>query len=506
MKFNLGMIDKKIIKTLVCIFIVLGLSCMAINNVALLFFTLLFSVILIFSLRSSEFRVLIILFVVLFIPTTDYFPFLNFNKYINISIGIPLNMYTITLGIVILATLFDKIYNKDTSELRYINKSVFNFELLYILYILAMVISLVNYSAMSEGLKDILRFISSTYMVFWVCFNNIKGRQSIQNIFNAFIIFVTMLSIYSLVEFAIGKNIYYEMFREWGSNNFVYDGGKRVFSTLGHPNIFASIVACAIPINLNLVMTSKCNKKFKLYIVSLYINIIALVLTFSRGSWISCFISLSIYTLLQKDKKIFLKRIIRYFTPSFIISAISAIAAIILSENIRNSLYYLIVTRLNIDSVLSSGSYTYRIGKILTAKKILSQHPITGIGYSNYSNISDLPQYRHHLDSNVIKVLDNNYLTILVETGIIGMLAFIALFYNIIKNARKATFLNDGITCAIISIIISASSFELYRITPISVTYWVIIGLMFAGVSIDNRYECNDTRIGHIKKLISYIL
>ena len=497
MKSNFRIDDIKLSQWIIILLTLFVGGYLLVNTPAVLFFITIFSLIMMFSIKSSDFRVSIVAFIVLFIPTTDYFPFLDFNSYLPINIGLPLNMYTITIGIVILATILEKIINK---ELFLINKEVFKFELIFGAYILVLIISLFNTTSVTAGLKDILRFISFTYLVFWVCISNIKSKESLLKLFKTLVIFVSILSLYGIVEFILGRNIYFEIFRGWGSTNFVYDGGKRVFSTLGHPNILASIISCIIPLNLSLIIESKDDKSIKLFVASTYINFIALVLTFSRASWLACAISVLVFVLIQKDKKKIKDILIKYFVPTFIVTAITSIGAIILSENVRYSLYYLIVTRLNIQNILNSGSFTYRSVKILTAKKIISQHPLIGVGYANYSNISDLPQYKYYLDTNVIKVLDNNYLTILVETGIFGFIAFASMFFDILKNARKSRYLKDGITCSILSILISAASFELFRITPISVVLWLIICMMFADIHIKNDNRKNNTRIGYLKE------
>jgi O-antigen ligase len=198
----------------------------------------------------------------------------------------------------------------------------------------------------------------------------------------------------------------------WTDTQLFSDIEGRIYSTFQNPNVFGEYLLFLIPVSLAMVIISKQMIHKIIYGGALALSLICLILTYSRGCWLGLLGGLAIFVLLLYKK----------FLVPFV--ALSPFAILMIPKNILN--------RFQSIGNLKDGSTAFRVyvwrGTVAMLENIW---PIgAGIGtksfesaYAPYAYADIMAPHSHSL-----------YFHLLSETGIFGILVFIALCYFIIRQ------------------------------------------------------------------------
>jgi len=190
-----------------------------------------------------------------------------------------------------------------------------------------------------------------------------------------------------------------------------YHGSGRLGSlVLRNPNSFGNFLALVIPFCTSLFFHGKFEGAKKLFLaISLILMFISLILTFSRSAWVGVFVAILSLSLLKPRAYVFL-----------LICGI--IGAVFLFSPVQDRIF----------KDISDPGAQYRIVKARIAYNKFKEHPILGNGLGSFhyeAQFSDIWAYRAH------STLENNYLLMLAEGGIIEFLAFL---YLVVTLGRKS--------------------------------------------------------------------
>jgi O-antigen ligase len=193
--------------------------------------------------------------------------------------------------------------------------------------------------------------------------------------------------------------------------SFKYHSSERLGSlVLRNPNSFGNFLALVIPFSITLLLYGRLQSRQSLILgFSINLMFISLVLTFSRSAWIGVFASI-LSLLLSKPKGL------------LILVLCCIISAVFLFSPIQKRVF----------KDVSDPGAQYRIIKAKIAYNKFKENPILGNGLGSFhyeAQFSNIWAYRAH------STLENNYLLMLAEGGIIEFLAFL---YLIITFGKKA--------------------------------------------------------------------
>lgn len=307
--------------------------------------------------------------------------------------------------------------------------------LAYIFYSSITVLYSINKAdALFEVSKQILFFsVIYTFTIFYK-----DNKRIIKN-------FSKIISIINLIILIIGL---YQIFSIEVKIGFSHINMYHIKSVFANKNIFAEIILLFFPISLYSFLYG--NKLFKLTgIINIIFNLFFIIILLSRSSWVafasSIFVT-SLFLILFLLK--YLKKIIKRFAHKKItwISIFSFIAVIIISV----SLYSKKDSIETFEKQISTFTDIKRINtedRIQLWKKtilLIKENPVLGKGLSSWK-IEILKYGNHNLHSEDNKTFyqrpHNDYLWILAEQGLIGLLLYISLFfilfYYIIKIIKK---------------------------------------------------------------------
>jgi O-antigen ligase len=399
---------------------------------------------------------------------------LGINVAFNVSV---INISIVDLVFVVLfCTFIIKMIRYDKSLL---------FDKLSILLMIFIISALPSFLISQDKLVSLKEFFKLFYFfIFYIIVINVHMEEKEKrNIIRALIIGSLASVVVGFIQLVFGI----------GPASFkTVSGLIRIYSVYGQPNGFGTYLAALLPIAFVNYIDRRNFSNF-IYFVSIDV---ALIFTFSRGSWISVCISIGLISLflLTKDFKKHIKIVLMcfvllsLFVPTYyflnmknnfnLATKQNAINAITVHNNDSKVMDIVQNTENNVQD---DYSINQRIKLFQTALKILKYNPLIGIGpgmfpiYAKKYRVSGLTD-----DTNLIH---NTLLQIWVEYGLMPLLIFIIFivfiyyeyfFRNIVKNND---ILKLGIIGGITSIFISSFGGWLFvdTIQVILVLYLVLI-------------------------------
>ena len=210
-------------------------------------------------------------------------------------------------------------------------------------------------------------------------------------------------------------------------------------------------------------------KKNKFFLFTIIISILGLLATASRGPWVGAALMYFIYILLSKNKAKHLK------TISF--GALAALPLLFFT-----SIGQKIVAMLPFIGESSTGSISYRQQLLEQSWIVIQRHPF--LGSNTYM---ETPEMQTLIQGQGIIDIVNSYVRIALDSGLLGVTAFILIFFSLTYKLYKVRkkLINDSselynyanaliaTMIAMLFIIATVSSIDI-----IEHLYWIMAGLM----------------------------
>jgi putative inorganic carbon (hco3(-)) transporter len=203
----------------------------------------------------------------------------------------------------------------------------------------------------------------------------------------------------------------------------IYDRFIVLVSDSIHPNVMGGILAILIPITLGLLVFHwRGLGSFELAIVSLVllVTVFVLFLTKSRGAWMGVFAAVLLIVLLLYKQS--WKRMVGISLTSMV------------------GLYF-VATPPFIDSLLRSdviGGMDGRVEIFSRSILMIKDFPFTGIGMGTFANIVDIFYPFFLFSPGQIVHAHNLFLQVALDLGILGLIAWLAVFFSVTLVAIRA--------------------------------------------------------------------
>jgi putative inorganic carbon (hco3(-)) transporter len=300
--------------------------------------------------------------------------------------------------------------------------------------------------------------------------NCVRGRQDIRFI-------VTVLLAGGLIESLVVIVLSFTGMPStiWGLPTHIHldtgvrGGYMRIGGTLGAPNSTAAYLSILLSVAASVLFTSLGRFHKLLASVVLALGGIALILTFSRGGWIALVVSLGLLCFcIGRQRGLSLR---------------GPIAVIVILALLYLPFHSLISQRLFSDD---RGSAESRIPLMNLSFRIFADNPVQGVGANNFSVAMGhylTPEFRHAF----LYAVHNTYMLVLCETGIGGLLAFLAFLWVTIRKGWQCWTLKDsflsplalGIVAGIAGHMVHMTV-DIFRGRPIQQMIWLLAGLLIA--------------------------
>ena len=239
----------------------------------------------------------------------------------------------------------------------------------------------------------------------------------------------------------------------------------RSYGAFPHPNILAAfLLICIFFIFYLFLNKNKSFKKFSFLLISFFIIIFALFLTYSRLTIFIFLLSSIIYLFISfKNYK---KQVFALFF--ILLISLSFISFFAWDE---------ISSRFQVSS--GEQSIGLRLFYNQTALFIISEYPLMGIGYGNF--VWEISQMLDLLNSWIFQPVHNIYLLIASETGLIGLFFFLMFFYQLFREFKeKKENTNKYFLFLILSslLFIGLSDHFLWTLQQGQLMFWIVLGLI----------------------------
>ncbi len=303
---------------------------------------------------------------------------------------------------------------------------------------------------------------------YFVVINTIKTKKQLMDLLSVFCLSAFCVSAYGILQYVFDWNIN----QAWMDEEMFGDIKMRIYSTLENPNVLGEYILLSLPISISLMWKKKgILPKIVFGGISLCLGL-ALILTFSRGCWIGIMASAAVFVTFAAGKLWGLAILILPLVPMF------------LPESILNRF-------LSIGD-MSDSSTSYRVYIWMGTILMLKDFWLSGIGLGTESFTQVYPFYSY--SSIVAPHSHNLFLQIMVESGILGLLAFCILllvFARKLSSAHKIegkfgdiSVIIVGIGAAVIGFLIQGvfdNCFYNYRVFMI---FWALIAIGSAAADI----------------------
>jgi O-antigen ligase len=312
----------------------------------------------------------------------------------------------------------------------------------YSLWVFLLAISINVFFAQQKNiaLKTYLDLAIAMFIIYYLVSEDFFSEKSFNLLVKTICISSIIVSLGAVLEFLFAYNPIYENVIENPYYKRYISGFVRTMSTQFHPVVLGSYLLGSLPFNFKLF---KQNNPYLRLLGSLGIvlNIIVIILTFSRGVILGLIAAVMFYLIMQKK--------FRLIVIFFVILVFSILLCSYLPYP---------VNRFGKDQMIMENRGIlsgYRFTRCAMTLRIIKEHPLVGLGFQHF-RIRFYEYFPHPLvglgfqhfrirfyeyfpsNYNVpyeFMIPDNMYLTFLAETGIIGTLGFFILIFSLLKKA-----------------------------------------------------------------------
>jgi len=259
--------------------------------------------------------------------------------------------------------------------------------------------------------------------------------------------------------------------------NFPLYADVKVSAAFQFSNNLGTYLAAVIPISASLVLFKATNKTYRFILSALFLLLaVCLLLSQARGAWLG-FILGFLFVSLLSGKKNFLLAV--FLLILFAVSA-GLFGNIYLKEQVRS------FAHLKTDQSTNDRMIMWK-----TALRMFADRPILGQGLGTFMHSFEKFKPKSYRE---IVYAHNCFLQMAVETGILGLLAFLWFILSLLRKASTRLFMPNDIFLKAVSIGIIGgilaylvNSFfdnNLYSL-PLAALFWAMSGLAAAEIRAD---------------------
>lgn len=248
----------------------------------------------------------------------------------------------------------------------------------------------------------------------------------------------------------------------------------RVYSFFENSNTFAQVLVMMIGLALGLLVSSRSKWGKALSLFTLVCGLVAIVMTYSRASWIGLVVTVFVFVLLVERRLI----------PVLIVGAFALLP--FLPASIFNRL-------LSIFN-FSDTSTSTRFMIYSSGFKVWSQSPVFGVGLGTELAARAAHMSSWFTDGYWFPHYHNIYIQLAVELGLVGSVACTGGFIGACKETIHALFgaerdwelygLTMGCLSGLVGVMVCGLADYLWHYPRVMVIFWIVLGLMLCGAKL----------------------
>ncbi len=314
-----------------------------------------------------------------------------------------------------------------------------------------------------EGMRAVCEYIFWFFLILKLCDSDKMGKRLCIYLF----VIIGIMAVHGIYQYIVAV----PMPSSWVDHN---EAGvrTRVYSILTSPNVLGSLFTLTIPIGVGLFLEEKDRLKKAFYGVVILCMLASLAFTFSRGAWMGFMAAVIIFVLFYDA---------RLLVPVLAL----AVLAVFLVPEVGNRISYMLSADY-IESSMNGG----RLIRWIDGLKVWSYGKLSGVGLGHFGGAVAINHGMQYLvGDEYIETfyMDNYYLKTMIETGVVGLAAFIFLMYQVLINSARAVkisaehkYLKIGIMSGLFGIIIHNLVENIFEVPLMSTEFWIFAGVLMS--------------------------
>ena len=248
----------------------------------------------------------------------------------------------------------------------------------------------------------------------------------------------------------------------------------RVYSFFENSNTFAQVLVMMIGLALGLLVASRTWWGKALSLFTVVCGLVAILMTYSRASWIGLAVTVFVFILLVERRLI----------PVLIVCAVAMLP--FLPASIFNRL-------LSIFNLADTSTST-RFMIYSSGLRVLSENPGLGVGLGTELAARAAHTSKWFTDGYWFPHYHNIYIQLAVELGLVGCCACVGGFITACKESLHALFGSDrdgevygltmGCLAGLVGVLVCGLADYLWHYPRVMVIFWLIFGLMLCGAKL----------------------
>jgi len=272
------------------------------------------------------------------------------------------------------------------------------------------------------ALRTYLDLAIPMFMVYYLVREGFSRETEFNLLAKTICICSILVALGGIFEALFKFNPIYEYFLENPFYRRYITGFVRPMSTQFNPAVLGSYLLASLPFNLLLFKRNKTSFKF-LGALGIVLNIVVIILTFSRGVFLGLIAIVVFYLFAQRKFRLMFVFFIILLTAITIFSYLPYPFSRFGKSQ---------MTREN-RGILSD----YRFSRCIMTQRIIKDHPFIGLGFQHFRIRFYEYWPRESKELYEFMIADNMYLTILAETGTIGLLGFLIFIFSFFKRGWR---------------------------------------------------------------------
>lgn len=340
------------------------------------------------------------------------------------------NQFALIFSVLLFGAMLLDAWSQDRLPFR-----VRDLGLWFLAFIVASLLAVVNAADRGEAVR-VFCFYLTGFLLCMSLVGTVTNRGRLMSVLGFVYLTLVLTGCYAFVQRIVGVEASASL------TDLTMNAGMpgRVYSTLENPNNYAEFIVLTFPVSL-IYCCSITDRRWKaLALAALVIPVGALLMTYSRSSWVSFALTAVVFLAL------FDKRLL----PLIVVAAVVAVP--LLPESIFNRI-------LTIGNTADS-SNAYRLYIWTSALHMIRDFGLTGIGLGpgNFT-----PLYASYCDPNASVAQHSHmlYLEVWLEMGLLGIVSFLCMYLGLIRRAirtaKKADPLLKQILIACVSSLVGVS-------------------------------------------------
>lgn len=284
-------------------------------------------------------------------------------------------------------------------------------------FVFASLLAVVNAEDRGEAIR-VFCFYLTAFLFCVSLVGTVHNRGRLMSILGFVYLTLVLTGLYAIVQRILGV----EASASLTDLNMNAGMPGRVYSTLENPNNYAEFIVLTFPVSLVFCCNIVDRRWKTLATAALAVPVVALLMTYSRSSWVSFALTAVVFLALW-DKRLL---------------PLIPVAAVIAFPLLPDSIFNRILTIGN----TADSSNAYRLYIWQSALHMIRDFGLAGIGlgpgnftpiYASYCDpMAQVAQHSHML-----------YLEVWLEMGCLGIVSFLSLYLGVIRRAIRATRLAD---------------------------------------------------------------